>query len=256
MIDPRAIVHPDARIGKNVHVGPFSIIGDQVEVGDNTWIGPHVVINGPTVIGADNKIHQFCSLGEAPQHVNYKGEPTQLRIGDRNVVREYCSFNRGTVAGRGVTEIGDDNFIMAYAHVAHDCVVGNRTIFANASSLAGHVEVGDYAILGGFTVVHQFCRIGAHCITGLGTVTFKDIPPFVVAAGNTATPHGVNVKGLQRRDFAEEEINQLRRAYKLVYKSGMRMDDALRELEARGVQDRHVALFADFIRRSQRGIIR
>jgi UDP-N-acetylglucosamine acyltransferase len=256
VIDPRAIVHPDARIGENVHVGPFSIIGEQVEVGDDTWIGPHVVINGPTVIGEGNKIHQFCSLGEAPQHVKYNGEPTQLRVGDRNVIREFVSLNRGTAAGRGITEVGDDNFIMAYAHVAHDCVVGSRTIFANAASLAGHVEVGDFAILGGFTVVHQFCRIGAHCITGLGTVTFKDIPPYVVAAGNTATPHGLNVKGLQRRDFTEEEITQLRRAYKLVYKSGLRMEDALREIEAGAKTDSHVAMFAEFIRGSQRGIIR
>jgi UDP-N-acetylglucosamine acyltransferase len=256
MIDPRAVVHPDAKIGSNVSIGPFSIIGEQVEVGDDSWIGPHVTINGPTTIGERNRIYQFCSLGEAPQHINYKGEPTRLHIGHGNVIREYCSFNRGTADGRGVTEIGDDNFIMAYVHVAHDCVVGSRTIFANAASLAGHVEVGDYAILGGFTVVHQFCRIGAHCITGLGTITFKDIPPFVVAAGNTAEPHGINVKGLQRRDFSDEDIAALRRAYKMIFKSGLRLEDATRELESTGAGNDHVATLVDFMRNSPRGVIR
>lgn len=256
MIDPRAVVDPNARIGDNVAIGPYSIIGAGVEIGDGTWIGPHVVINGPTTIGRDNKIYQFCSLGDAPQHVQYKNEPTRLVIGDRNIIREYCSFNRGTPVGRGVTTIGDDNFLMAYVHIAHDCIVGNKTIFANCASLAGHVEVGDYAILGGFTVAHQFCRIGAHCITALGTITFKDIPPYVVAAGNTAVPHGINLKGLQRRDFSAATITALKRAYKVVYKSGAKLDAALDQLQAEyaGVQD--VVALIEFVRGSERGIIR
>jgi UDP-N-acetylglucosamine acyltransferase len=259
MIDPRAIVDSKARLGKDVSVGAFSIIGPDVEVGDGTWIGPHVVINGPTTIGKNNKIYQFCSLGDAPQHLQYKNEPTRLEIGDRNTIREYCSFNRGTTGatgGRGLTSIGSDNFIMAYVHVAHDCAVGDKTIFANCASLAGHVDVGDYAILGGFTVAHQFCRIGAHCITALGTITFKDIPPYVVAAGNTAKPYGINLKGLQRRDFSKETIAALRRAYKTLYKSGYKLDAALKRIQSAHAGDKDVDALVEFVRGSERGIIR
>ncbi|HYM47953.1 MAG TPA: acyl-ACP--UDP-N-acetylglucosamine O-acyltransferase, partial [Burkholderiaceae bacterium] len=204
MIHPQAIVHAQARLGANVHVGAFSIIGEDVELGDGTWIGPHVVINGPTRIGRDNKIYQFVSLGEAPQHLAYKGEPTRLEIGDRNVIREHCTLNRATVAGGGVTQVGDDNFIMAYCHVAHDCRVGSKIVFANNSSLAGHVHIGDCAVLGGFTMVHQFCRIGAYCMTAVNTVTFKDVPPYLMVGGNTAVPHGLNLRGLKRRGFSDE----------------------------------------------------
>ncbi len=256
MIHPQAIVDPGAKIGKNVHVGAFSIIGSGVEIGDNTWIGPHVVINGPARIGKDNKIYQFSSLGEAPQHLGYKGEPTRLEIGERNIIREYCTFNRGTAGGGGVTRLGDDNFIMAYCHVAHDCQVGNRTIFANGTSLAGHVTVEDQVIFGGFSMIHQFCRVGAHVMTGISTVTFKDIPPYLLVAGNTAVPHGLNVRGLKRRKFSDASIESLRKAYKILYKSDLRLSEALEQLEPMARDCEEVAHFVTFIKRSERGIIR
>ncbi len=256
MIHPQAIIDPAAHVGANVHVGPFSIIGADVEIGDGTWIGPHVVINGPSRIGKQNRIFQFASLGEAPQDLKYAGEPTRLEIGDRNIVREYCSFSRGTVPGGGVTRIGDDNLFMAYVHVAHDCHVGNKTIFANCASLAGHVSVGDYAILGGFTGVHQFCRVGDHCMTGIATITFKDVPPFILASGNTARPYGLNLRGLKRRGFSEEAIESLRRAYKTIYRSGLKLDQALERLQSVADEHQEVRHLVDFIRQSERGIIR
>ncbi len=256
MIHPQAIVDPGAKIGKNAAVGAFSIIGPGVEIGDNTWIGPHVVVNGPARIGRDNRIYQFCSLGEAPQHLGYKGEPTRLEIGDRNIIREYCTFNRGTVGGGGVTQVGDDNFIMAYCHVAHDCHVGNRTIFANGTSLAGHVTVEDQVIFGGFSMIHQFCRVGAHVMTGISTVTFKDIPPYLLVAGNTAAPHGLNVRGLKRRNFSEASIEALRKAYKILYKSDLGLSEAIEQLEPITRDCKEVAHFVAFIKRSERGIVR
>ncbi len=256
MIHPQAIIDPSASLGENVHVGPFSVIGAGVEVGDGTWIGPHVVINGPTRIGQENRIYQFASLGEAPQDLKYAGEPTRLEVGDRNIVREHCTFSRGTVAGGGLTHIGDDNLFMAYVHVAHDCHVGSKTVFANCASLAGHVSVGDYAILGGFTGIHQFCRVGAHCMTGIATITFKDVPPFVLASGNTARPYGLNLRGLKRRGFSETAIESLRRAYKIVYRSGLKLDQALQELDVLALQHEEVRQLAEFIRQSERGIIR
>ncbi len=256
MIDPRAIVDPDARLGENVSVGPFSIIGPGVEIGDGTSVGPHAIITGSTSIGRDNKIYQFCSIGEAPQHLRYQGEDTRLEIGDRNVVREFCTFNRGTQEGGGVTRIGDDNFFMAYCHVAHDCVVGSQTIFANCASIAGHVSVGDQAILSGFTVVHQFCNLGAHSITGLGTIVLQDIPPYVLAAGNSAKPHGINVTGLKRRGFTPDAITALKRAYKTIYKSGEPLNRALETLEEQAVDVAEVRMLVEFIKKSQRGIAR
>ena len=255
MIHPLAIVDPDAKIGKDVHIGAFSIIGAGVEIGNETWIGPHVVINGPTRIGVKNRIYQFSSFGEGPQHTGYLGEPTWLEIGDRNIFREYCTLNRGTVGGGGVTRVGDDNFIMAYCHVAHDCQVGNRTIFANGTSLAGHVRVEDQVIFGGFSMIHQFCRVGAHSMTGINTVTFKDIPPYLLVAGHTAVPHGLNVRGLKRRNFSEETIESLRQAYKLIYKSGLRLSEATEQL-ARVALNPEVKHFLDFIKQSERGIVR
>ncbi len=256
MIHPQAIVDPGARIGKDVQIGAFSIIGPGVEIGDGTWIGPHVVILGPTRIGPNNKIYQFCSLGDAPQHLGYKGEPTRLEVGARNIIREYCTFNRGTVGGGGVTQVGDDNFIMAYCHVAHDCHVGNRTIFANGTSLAGHVTVEDQVIFGGFSMIHQFCRVGAHVMTGISTVTFKDIPPYLLVAGNTAVPHGLNVRGLKRRNFSEEAIDALRQAYRILYKSDLRLSEALARLELMAKTSPEVGYFVDFIKKSERGIVR
>lgn len=256
MIHPQAVVHPTARLAEDVNVGAFSVIGAEVEIGAGVWIGPHVVINGPTRIGRDSRIYQFCSLGEAPQHLGYQGEPTRLEIGDRNIIREYCTLNRGTATGGGVTRLGHDNFIMAYCHVAHDCQVGSHTVFANCASLAGHVHVGDYAFLGGFTVAHQFCRIGAHCMTALGTITFMDIPPYVTASGNPAAPHGLNVRGLKRRGFGESAIESLRQAYKLLYKSKLRLSEAIVQLDALARDHAEVHLFAEFVKASERGIIR
>ena len=255
MIHPLAIVDPGAKLGKDVQIGAFSIIGAGVEIGSGTWIGPHVVINGSTRIGSDNRIYQFSSLGEAPQHLGYKGEPTRLEIGDRNIIREYCTLNRGSAGGGGVTRLGHDNFIMAYCHLAHDCQVGNRTIFANGTSLAGHVRVEDQVIFGGFTMIHQFCRVGAHAMTGISTVTFKDIPPYLLVAGNTAVPHGLNVRGLKRRNFSEQTIEALRQAYKLVYKSGLRLSEATEQL-AQMDANPEVRNFLDFIKHSERGIVR
>ncbi|MHB1140975.1 MAG: acyl-ACP--UDP-N-acetylglucosamine O-acyltransferase [Sulfuricaulis sp.] len=255
MIHPQAIVDPGAKLGKDVQIGAFSIIGAGVEIGSGTWIGPHVVINGPTRIGSENRIYQFSSLGEAPQHLGYKGEPTWLEIGDRNIIREYCTLNRGSAGGGGVTRLGHDNFIMAYCHVAHDCQVGNRTIFANGTSLAGHVRVEDQVIFGGFSMIHQFCRVGAHAMTGISTVTFKDIPPYLLVAGNTAVPHGLNVRGLKRRNFSEQTIEALRHAYKLVYKSGLRLSEAIEQL-AQMDANPEVRHFLDFIKQSERGIVR
>ncbi|MDH3637112.1 MAG: acyl-ACP--UDP-N-acetylglucosamine O-acyltransferase [Gammaproteobacteria bacterium] len=256
MIDDRAVIEPGAKLGKDVAIGPFSIVGAGVSIGDGTWIGPHVVINGETSIGALNKIYQFSSIGDAPQHLGYSGEPTRLEIGNRNVIREYCTINRGTEEGGGVTRIGDDNFLMAYVHIAHDCSVGNRTIFANCASLAGHVEVGDYAVLGGFSLVHQFCRIGAHCITGIGAVCLQDVPPYVIAAGNRAIPHGVNIKGLRRRDFTKTDISELKKAYRVLYRSGHGLKEALCFLDSKDWTSLEVQRLANFIKHTRRGIIR
>lgn len=256
MIHPHALVHPQARIGTGVEVGAYSIIGAEVEIGDRTWIGPHVVINGPTRIGADNRVYQFCSLGEGPQHTSYHGEPTRLDIGERNVIREYCTFNRGTVGGGGITRLGSDNFVMAYCHIAHDCQIGEHTVFANASSLAGHVHVGDYAVLGGFTLVHQFCRLGAHCMTAVGTVLFKDVPPYITAGGASAGPHGINARGLKRRGFREDTLAAIKRAYKVLYKSGLKLDEAIKELEVMAHEHDEIRSLVAFIKGSERGIVR
>ncbi|MHB1950298.1 MAG: acyl-ACP--UDP-N-acetylglucosamine O-acyltransferase [Acidiferrobacteraceae bacterium] len=255
MIHPLALVDPSARIAEDVHVGAFTVIGAEVEIGRGTWIGPHVVINGPTRIGVDNRIYQFCSIGEIAQDLKYRGEHAALEIGDRNIIREYCSVSRGTAGGGSLTRIGSDNLLMAYVHIAHDCHVGKHTIFANCASLAGHVLVEDHAVLGGFTGVHQFCRIGAHAMTAIGTVTFKDVPPFLMAAGNTARPHGINLTGLKRRGFSMEALAALRRAYRITYRSGLRLEEALAQLSEMKDSD-EVKRFADFIVRSERGIIR
>ena len=240
----------------DVSVGPYSIIGEHVEIGAGTSIGPHVVINGHTRIGKDNRIFQFSSLGEMPQDKKYLGEETRLEIGDRNVIREFCTFNRGTSQDVGVTRVGDDNWIMAYVHLAHDCQIGNHTIFANNAQLAGHVQVGDYAILGGFTVVHQFCHIGGHSITGMGTILFKDIPPYVTAAGHEAQPHGINSEGLKRRGFSSEAIMAIKRAYKTLYKSGLTLEQAKQALAEQTHACPEIQLLTDFLAHSTRGIIR
>ena len=255
-IHPTALVAPGARLADDVEIGAYSIIGEHVEIGAGTTVGAHAVITGHTRIGARNRIFHFVSLGEAPQDKKYAGEPTRLEIGDDNVIREFCTFNTGTVQDRGVTTIGSDNWIMAYVHIAHDCVVGDRTIFANNASLAGHVEVGDWAILGGFTGVHQFCKIGAHVMTGVSTVVFKDIPPFVMASGHPAEPHGLNSEGLKRRGFSAESLSALKRAYKTLYREGNTVAEAQTKLDTDAATHPEVRQLLDFLARAGRGIIR
>ncbi|MGA9394956.1 MAG: acyl-ACP--UDP-N-acetylglucosamine O-acyltransferase [Azonexus sp.] len=256
MIHPTAIVDPGARIGANVAIGPYSIIGSDVEIGDNTEIGPHVVIKGHTRIGRDNRVFQFCSLGEIPQDKKYAGEPTRLEIGERNTIREFCTFNLGTVQGGGLTSIGDDNWLMAYVHIAHDCHVGNKTIFANGASLAGHVTVDDFVIFGGFTGIHQFCRIGAHVITAASSLVLQDVPPYLMVAGNTAQPYGIHVEGLKRRGFSSEVITELKRAYRTLYKSGLLFEEAKTKLAEHAKTVPDVQPMVNFLESSKRGIIR
>jgi UDP-N-acetylglucosamine acyltransferase len=255
-IHPSAVVDPAARLARNVVVGPFSVIGPQVEIGEESWIGSHVVLDGRTRIGRRNRIFHFASIGGAPQDKKYAGEDSLVEIGDGNTIREYVTINRGTSLDAGATRIGDDNWIMAYVHFAHDCVIGSHAIFANACQLAGHVQIGDWAILGATTLVHQFVHIGAHAFTGMGTYLPQDLPPYVTAAGNTAKPYGLNSEGLKRRGFTPESINALKRAYRTLYRSGLGLDEAKRELEAQAAESAEVRLFLDFLRSSQRGILR
>ncbi|MGH8288693.1 MAG: acyl-ACP--UDP-N-acetylglucosamine O-acyltransferase [Steroidobacteraceae bacterium] len=255
MIDLHAIVSPQAELAADVAVGPFSIIGPEVRIGPGTIVGPHVVVNGPTTIGADNRIFQFASIGDAPQDKKYRGEPTRLEIGDRNVFRESCTVNRGTTH-KGVTVIGHDNLFMAYSHVAHDCLIGSNTVFANCAALAGHVEIGDWVTLGGLTAVHQFTKIGAYAFLGGGTIVTRDVPPYVMAAGNPAQPHSINSVGLKRRGFTDEQIRSIREAYRIVYRCDLKLSEALERLEAPAGEQPELRLFVDFIRSSQRSIVR
>ncbi len=256
MIHSSAIIDPTARIADDVSVGPFSVIGADVEIGSGSVIGSHVVVKGPTTIGKNNQIFQFASIGEDPQDKKYQGEKTRLEIGDNNVIREGCTLNRGTAQDLGITSIGNDNLIMAYVHVAHDCVVKNSTILANNVALAGHVTVEDYAILGGYTLVHQFCVIGPHAFTAMGSVLPKDVPPYVLVSGHMAKPFGLNVEGLKRRGFSADTIRDLRRAYKLIYKTGITIEQASQQIRALNPDCDEIALLADFIVKSERGIVR
>lgn len=255
LIDERAIIHPTARIAANVQIGPWTIIGPDVEIGEGTWVGPHVVIQGPTKIGKDNKIYQFSSIGEASQDKKFKGEQTFLEIGDRNVIREFCTFNRGTAAG-SKTRVGHDNLFMAYVHIAHDCQVGNYTVFANNASLAGHVIVEDYVILGGFSGVFQSCRVGAHSFACTSSVIEKDVPPFVKVSGYYAKPFGLNTVGMKRRGYAVQTMADLRRAYKTIYRKGLTIKQALEQLEVIAAKCPEVQTLIDFIQPSVRGIVR
>lgn len=225
-IHPTAIVDPKAELDSTVEVGPYSIVGPKVRIGARTKVGPHVVIDGRTTIGCDNVFYRFCSIGGAPQDKKYAGEDTALEIGDRNLIREFCTFNVGTAQDAGVTRLGSDNWILAYVHLAHDCQVGSHTIFSNNATLAGHVHVGDWVIMSGFAAVHQFCRIGAHAFIGMNTSLTQDVPPFVLLSGNPASPHGINIEGLKRRGFTREQIGDLRNAYRTIYKSALSLDDA------------------------------
>ena len=256
MIDATAVIDPGARLADGVTVGPYSIIGADVEIDSGTRIGPHAVINGPTRIGRDNTIYQFASIGDAPQDKKYNGEPTRLEIGDRNTIREFVTINRGTVQDEGVTRLGDDNWIMAYVHIAHDCQIGNHTIFANNASLAGHVTIGDYVILGGFTLVHQFCTLGAHSLTAFGSGISMDVPPYVTVGGSPAKPHGLNMEGLRRRGFSAEARKALKQAYRTVYRENLSLQDAIAQLRERVVDCAELGLLVSFLENQTRGIVR
>jgi UDP-N-acetylglucosamine acyltransferase len=256
VIDPHALVSPQAKLAADVTVGPFSVIGPHVEIGARTIVGPHVVINGPTKIGADNRIFQFASIGDAPQDKKYNGEPTRLEIGDRNVFRESCTINRGTAQGHGVTRIGDDNLFMAYSHVAHDCIIGNKAVFANCAALGGHVEIGDWVSLGGLTAVHQYVKIGAHAFLAGGAILQRDVPPYVMVAGNPAEPRMVNSEGLKRRGFDEEQVRQIREAYRILYRSDLKLADALEKLRPIADTRPEIKAFVDFIDSSTRSLVR
>ena len=255
-IHSTAIVDPKAELADGVEIGAYSIIGPDVKVDSGTRVGAHVVINGHTTIGKNNQIFQFSSLGEAPQDKKYQNEPTKLEIGDNNTIREFCTFNRGTVQDQGVTKIGNNNWIMAYVHIAHDCNVRNNTILANNSSLAGHVDLYDHAILGGFTLVHQFCKVGEHVITAVGSVVFKDIPPYVMAAGYDAKPHGINAEGLKRRGFTAESITNIKRAYKTLYRQSLTLEEAKLALAKQTLTAPELQILLDFLSLSTRGIVR
>lgn len=257
MIDPTAKVHPGAGIGSGVSIGAYAVIGDQVRIADNCVIGPHVVVKGPARIGEATRISQFSSIGDDPQDKKYRGEAEScLEIGSNNVIREFCSINRGTAQGGGVTRVGNGNWIMAYVHIAHDCQVGNNTIFANNATLAGHVHIDDHAILGGFTGVHQFCRVGRYSISAIASIILKDVPPYLMVSGNSAKPSGLNRVGLKRNGFSDNSVEALRKAYRIVYREGLLLKNALKKLRALADESEEVALFTRFIEQSGRGIVR
>ncbi|TDK65506.1 acyl-ACP--UDP-N-acetylglucosamine O-acyltransferase [Sapientia aquatica] len=259
-IHPTAIIAKEASLDSSVEVGAYSIIGPHVQIGAGTKIGPHVVLEGRTTIGRDNTFFQFSSIGATPQDKKYANEPTLLEIGDRNVIREFCTFHLGTVQDNSITRIGSDNLMMAYVHIAHDCQVGSHTIFANNASIAGHVHVDDWVILGGFAGVHQFCKIGAHAMLGMNTSLTQDVPPYMILSGNPAAVHGLNLEGLKRRGFTRESINAIRQAYKLLYKSSLTLDEAkqaLQQLQAEQADSAsQIQVMLDFLERSTRGIVR
>lgn len=249
-----AVIDPSAKIGKDVTIGPYSVIGANVEIGDGTWIGPHVVIQGPTTIGRNNKIYQFASLGEAPQDLKYRGEPTRLEIGDENTFREFCTINRGTVQDQSLTKIGNRNLFMSYVHIAHDCIIGNDNVFSNNASLAGHVKVEDFVVFGGFSGVFQFCRVGSHSFIATNAVVIKDVPPYVKVSGYYAKPFGLNTVGLQRRGFDEEALLQLKRAYKAIYRNGLTVTEAVDAMKV--MNHPQVDNLIQFIQNSDAGIVR
>ncbi len=256
MIHPTAVIDPSAELAEDVEISPYVVIGANVSIGSGTWIGPHTVIQGPTSIGQDNKIYQFSSIGEQPQDKKYNNEDTRLIIGDRNVIREFCTFNRGTSQDIGKTVLGNDNWIMAYVHLAHDCIVGDHTIFANGTTLAGHVIIDDYVILGGFSLIHQFCHIGKYAFTGMGAAIGKDIPPYIMAMGAPAIPRGINKEGLKRHQFSTESISRIKQAYRILYRSDLAFKDAIIKLKQEYADYDEIVELATFCDESKRGIIR
>ncbi|WP_428623966.1 acyl-ACP--UDP-N-acetylglucosamine O-acyltransferase [Sedimenticola sp.] len=255
-IHPTAIVDKNAELGDNVKIGPYAVIGAGVKLGEGTTVGAHAVIEGPTIVGKFNKIHPFVALGGAPQDLTYTGEKTTLEIGDRNVIREYATMNRGTPRGSGTTRIGNDNFFMSYSHVAHDCDIGSHVVLVNCANLAGHVKIDDWVTLAGFSKIHQFCRIGKHAFTGMGCGVAKDVPPYMMAFGNPAEPAGLNKVGLKRRGFTDEQLQLLRQAYKLLYKSKLKLSEALERLQEMARESQDVAELVTFVEASKRSIIR
>ena len=256
MIDPRAVVSAQAELAPDVDVGPFSVIGANVRIGPRTRIASHVVINGPTTIGADNQVFQFASIGDAPQDKKYKGEPTRLEIGERNVFREFTTVNRGTTHDQGVTRVGNDNLFMAYTHVAHDCQVGSHIVMANCATLGGHVQLGDWVIMGGLAAIHQFSKIGAHAFIANNAAVTRDVPPYIMAVGQPAAPHSVNSEGLKRRGFTPEQISHIREAYRILYRRDLPLGEAVRELTVLAATQPEVKAFVDFIATSTRSLIR
>jgi UDP-N-acetylglucosamine acyltransferase len=256
MIDPRAVVAPGAQLGEGVEVGPFAVIGPQVTLGARTRVGPSAVIVGHTTLGEDNVVFQFASIGDAPQDLKYKGEPTELRVGDRNVFREFCTVNRGTAHDEGVTRIGSDNLFMSYTHVAHDCQLGSRIVMANNATLGGHVHLGDWVIMGGFSGVHQFCKVGAHAFIANNCAVTRDVPPYVLAAGQPAEPHSINSKGLERRGFDAAQIRNIKEAYRILYRSELPLTEAQAQLAARVATQPELAIFVEFIGHSTRSLVR
>ena len=256
MIDARAIVAADAEIADGVEIGPFTVIGSGVRIGAGSRIGPHAVIMGPTALGRETRVFQFASIGEAPQDKKYAGEPTKLVVGDRNVFREFCSINRGTVGGRGVTTIADDCLFMAYSHVGHDCIVGSHCILSNCTALAGHVELGEWVILSGYAGVHQFCKVGAHAFLGNNAAVTRDVPPYLLVAGSPAEPKGVNSEGLKRRGFEATQIANIKSAYRVFYRSGLKRAEAEEQLRALVPAQPELKPFVDFLAASERSIIR
>jgi UDP-N-acetylglucosamine acyltransferase len=256
LIDPRAVISPEAEIAENVEIGPFTVIGPGVHIGGGTRVGPHAVINGPTSLGRDNHVFQFASIGDAPQDRKYEGEATRLEIGDRNVFREFCTINRGTAGGRGETTIGSDCLFMAYSHVAHDCRVGDHCILSNCTALAGHVDLGDWVILSGYAGIHQFCRVGAHAFLANNAAVTRDVPPYLLVAGSPAEPKGVNSEGLKRRGFDAGQIANIKSAYRLFYRSGLKLAEATEQLRALVPSQPEVGPFVEFLAASERSIIR
>jgi len=256
LIHSTAVIDSSAELAANVTVGPYTVIGPDVVIGAGTEIGSHVAINGPTRMGEDNRIFQFASIGEAPQDKKYAGEPTRLEMGDRNTIREFVTINRGTAQDEGVTSVGDDNWIMAYVHIAHDCRIGNQTIFANNASLAGHVTIADYVILGGFTLVHQYCSLGAHSLTAFGSGISLNIPPYVTVGGSPARAHGLNMEGLRRRGFSEDTRKLLKQAYKTLYRENNSLQDAIKILKDRAQGNAELEELASFLEQQKRGIVR
>lgn len=255
-VHPTAVIDESASIADDVTIGPYCVIGENVEIGAGSKIDSHVVINGPTRIGRNNHIYQFTSVGDDPQDKKYRGEPTRLEIGDDNTIREFCTISRGTIQDDGVTSIGSDNWIMAYVHIAHDCHVGDHCIFANNATLAGHVHVGDWAIFAGFTGAHQFCHIGAHAFLGMYAGTSRDVPAYTMIGGQPAAPKGINSEGLKRRGFTTEQIRNIRNAYRVVFRKGLKLADAIIELEATAAGQPELDIFIASLKRSERGILR